>query len=156
ETAFFVSPTGLTTGRIPYKERAFSVDFDFTSHNLIIRISDGVKKIIKLKPVSVAQFYQEFLEVLKSFGISVTIYPIPVEFLEPIPFEKDRQHHSYNKDFVERWWQIQLRLSFIFDRFRTPFTGKSSPIHFFWGSFDLAGSRFSGKKVSPPHLKGVM
>ncbi len=156
ESAFFVTSTGVTTGRIPYKDKAFVVDFDFIHHSLIIRTSDGSEITLRLKPMSVARFYEEFMKILKLLDINVSIYSVPVEFLNPIPFKKDNIHTAYDKNFVERWWSLQLQISFILDKFRSPFRGKSSPIHFFWGSFDLAGTRFSGKKADPPHLKGVM
>ncbi len=156
ETAFFITSTGMTTGRIPYKNKAFEIYFDFIRHSMSILTSEGDKRLIMLKAISVAQFYKEFLYNLESLGISFSIYPVPVEFANPIPFKTDTIHSSYNKDYVERWWRIQLQISFILDKFRSPFRGKSSPIHFFWGSFDLAGTRFSGKNAPPPDAKGVM
>jgi hypothetical protein len=156
ETAFYVTPRGMTTGRIPNKNEVFAVDFDFISHFLIIRTSSGTEKAIPLMPRSVADFYQEFTSTLNSLGIKVSIYETPVEFTNPIPFPKDTKHSSYDKDYVTCWWHLLLQINSIFDEFRTPFTGKSSPIQFFWGSFDLNGTRFSGKKTIPPKLTGTM
>lgn len=156
ETVFYVTTTGMTTGRIPYKQRAFSVDFHFIDHYLVVQTSEGLEKTIPLASRTVADFYEAFMNTLTELDIHVVINPLPVEFSSPIPFPTDTIHKSYEKAIVEKWWRLQLQVSFVFDRFRTPFRGKSSPIHFFWGSFDLAGTRFSGKKVSPPGGKGVM
>src|SRR5260221_887693 len=156
ETAFYVTPTGMTTGRIPYKKEAFAIDFHCINHTMSITTSLGEEKIIFLKPHAVAEFYKEFMSMLQEPDIHVSIHPIPVEFANPISFEKDIKHASYEKEFGEKWWRMQLQTSFIFDRFRSTFRGKSSPTHFFWGSFDLASTRFSGKKANPPRLKGVM
>ncbi len=156
ETAFYITAIGMTTGRIPYKKEAFSIDFDFIHHKLIIQTSSGKENIILLKSYSVAKFYDVFMKALKKLKISVSIYPVPVEFADPIPFKKDITHSSYDKAYVARWWRILLQTSFVFDLFRRYFRGKSSPIHFFWGSFDLVGTRFSGKKADPPHLKGIL
>ncbi len=156
EVAFYVTSTGITTGRIPFENEIFQVDFDFISHYVAIRTSTGQFKKIPLIPRTVARFYQEFMEVLSSLGIKVTIWPIPVEVQNPIPFIKDTKHTSYDKEYATKWWHILWETNVIFDKFRTPFRGKSSPIHFFWGSFDICGTRFSGKTAIPPKAKGVM
>lgn len=156
EIAFYVTSTGLTTGLIPYKNKAFEVEFDFIHHNMVVRASNGIKRIILLRPYSVSEFYKEFMTTLKKLNIEVNIYTMPVEFLNPINFKDDNIHASYDKAYVENWWQIQLQTSFIFNRFRGAFRGKSSPVQFFWGSFDLNGTRFSGKTATPPNIKGYM
>ncbi len=156
ETAFYVTSTGMTTGAIPYKTQAFEVDFNFLTHVLTISTSKNKIKHIRLKTQSVADFYKTLMSAFKTLKIDVTVNSTPVEFPDPIPFEKDTKHTSYQKEYVEKWWRIQLQTYFIFYRFRSSFRGKSSPIHFFWGSFDLAGTRFSGKTATPPQIKGVM
>src|SRR5258708_4718075 len=156
EVAFYVTASGMTTGRIPFGSDIFQVDFDFLIHNLSIRTSNNQQKIISLENRPVAEFYKEFMDALTSLGIHVKINPVPVEVPNVIPFIKDTQHASYDKDFVARWWHILLQTSIVFDRFRSSFRGKSSPIQFFWGSFDLNGTRFSGKTATPPKMKGSM
>jgi hypothetical protein len=147
EVAFQVTPRGMTTGRIPYQDLAFAVDFDFLVHTLTIATSAGEGECLPLTPCTVAEFYQEFRSALSALGIHVTISPAPSEIAHPIPFAEDIRHGSYDKEYVTKWWQIQLRSSFIFDRFRTGFRGKSSPVQFYWGSFDLNTTRFSGKRL---------
>ena len=156
EVAFYVTATGLTTGRIPYANGAFEVDFDFLLHTLNIQTSNNDRKRIPLEPRSVTDFYTDFMDTLQSMGIQVKIDAVPVEFESAIPFPTDITHASYDKDSVTRWWHILLQINLIFDQFRTPFRGKSSPIQFFWGSFDLSGTRFSGKTVTPPKANGYM
>lgn len=156
EVAFYVTSTGMTTGDIPYGDDVFQIDFDFQHHILSIYTSTGQVKEIPLTSRSVAAFYDEFMDSLKQLGIHVTIWPVPVEVANLIPFDKDTKHASYDKKYVARWWHILVKVNSVFEQFRTTFRGKSSPVHFFWGSFDLAATRFSGKKADPPHLKGVM
>jgi hypothetical protein len=145
EVAFEITPRGMTTGRIPYRETAFAVDFDFLAHTLEITTSAGDRERIFLASCSVAEFYREFLSVLSALGIDVMISSTPSELAHPIPFAEDTQHASYDREYVTRWWRIQLQSSFVLDRFRSGFRGKSSPVQFFWGSFDLNMTRFSGK-----------
>ncbi len=147
EVALYITPRGVTTGRIPYQDIGLGVNFDFLAHTLTIATSEGKEECIPLAPCTVAEFYQEFMSVLSALGINVTINPIPSEIAHPIPFPDDVQHASYDKEYVTRWWQIQLRVSFVLDRFRTGFRGKSSPVQLFWGSFDLNTTRFSGKRL---------
>lgn len=148
EVALYVTSRGLTTGRIPYKNKAFEINFDFIYHKIIVSTSDGREKIIGLKPQTVSRFYLEFMNTLKELGISVIINTMPSEMQDAIPFHNDNNHKSYDKKHVERWHKIQLQTSFILDQFRTNFTGKSSPVQFFWGGFDLTTVRFSGKKLA--------
>lgn len=145
EVAFYVTSTGMTTGRIPYKNTVFSIDLDFINHSIIIRTDNGAEKIIHLHPMTVADFYSEFMDSLPRFGINVKITSTPSEITNPLPFKSDHTHCSYDKDAVYRWWRIQLQVSIILDQFRTSFRGKSSPVQFFWGSFDLNTTRYSGK-----------
>lgn len=146
-STLYVTPRGLTTSSIPYGDRAFEIVFDFVHHNLVIRASDDSLKSVPLFSRSVADFYEEFMATLHSIGIDVKIWTMPQEFPEPIPFDQDHQHASYDVHYVRRFWRILLTLDGIFNRFRGRFIGKCSPVHFFWGSFDLAVTRFSGRRA---------
>jgi hypothetical protein len=139
----------LSTWSIPYHDDLFDVEFDFVGHQLQVRMTSGASKFIPLRPQSVAAFYEEYLNLLRSFDIDAKINPKPVEVGDPIPFAEDRQHASYDKDSVYRFWRILQRSDTLFKRFRARFLGKSSPVHFFWGSFDLAVTRFSGRPAPP-------
>jgi hypothetical protein len=141
----YVSARGLTTSLIPYGQRAFELWFDFIGHRLALDTSDGISKSLALKPQSVAEFYRELMEMLRSAGIEVKIWRMPVEIPNPIPFDLDRVHASYDPASVEKFWRILLLVDAVFKQFRAGYVGKSSPVHFFWGSFDLAVSRFSGR-----------
>ncbi|HYO31065.1 MAG TPA: DUF5996 family protein, partial [Thermomicrobiales bacterium] len=152
--AFAVTPRGLTTGPIPAGDGAFAVDFDFVDHALFVRVSDGSSTVLALIPRSVADFYAEFRATLRALGIKVAINPLPVEVPDPIPFDVDREHASYDQEPVQRWWRMVIQTEQALQRFRSPFVGKSSPVHFFWGSFDLAVTRFSGR-IAPPHPGGI-
>lgn len=150
QAAFYLNLKGMTTGLIPYEDGVFEIEFNFIDHNLSIRTSNDKLKHISLGESSVAEFYYDFLDTLKSMGITVKINTMPCEFADPIPFELDYARKSYDKDSIQRWWKILLRVQPVFERFRTGFSGKSSPVHFFWGSFDLSESRFSGKSCDCP------
>jgi len=141
----YVTARGLTTSRIPYGERAFEVWFDFIRHQLVLETSDDLVKTLPLAPRTVAEFYQEFMDMLRSANIKVKIWRMPVEIPDPIPFDQDRVHRSYDAQSVEAFWRILLSVDTVFNQFRAGFIGKSSPVHFFWGSFDLAVTRFSGR-----------
>jgi hypothetical protein len=141
----YVSARGLSTSLIPYGQRGFELWFDFIGHRLVLETSDGISKSLALKPRSVAEFYQELVEMLRSAGIEVKIWRTPVEIPNPIPFDEDRVHASYDPAAVEKFWRILLSVAAVFTQFRAGFIGKSSPVQFFWGSFDLAVSRFSGR-----------
>jgi hypothetical protein len=143
----YVSARGLTTSRIQYGERAFELWFDFIRHQLVLETSDGIVKTLPLAPRSVAEFYQEFIQMLRSAQIEVKIWRMPVEIPNPIPFDQDSLHSSYDAASVEKFWRILLSVDAVFSQFRSGFIGKSSPVHFFWGSFDLAVSRFSGRRA---------
>jgi hypothetical protein len=143
----YVSAQGLTTSRIPYGERAFELRFDFIHHELVLNTTDGILKTLPLAPRSVAEFYGEFMAMLRSAGIEVKIWRMPVEIPNPIPFDLDHEHCSYDPAAVEKFWRILLSVDAVFSQFRGEFIGKSSPVHFFWGSFDLAVTRFSGRRA---------
>jgi hypothetical protein len=143
----YVTARGLTTSRIPYGEKAFELWFDFIRHQLVLETSDGIVKTLPLAPRSVAEFYQEFMGMLQAAGIEVKIWRMPVEIPNPIAFDQDRVHASYDSASVEKFWRILLSVDAVFTQFRSEFIGKCSPIHFFWGSFDLAVTRFSGRRA---------
>lgn len=143
----YVSARGLTTSPMPCNRGAFEVEFDFINHKLWINRSDGAHKEIALEPKTVADFYAEFMSALRSLKIDLAIYTKPVEVPDPVPFPEDRQYRAYDADAVRRFWHILVSSSEVFTRFRSLFLGKCSPIHFFWGSFDLAVTRFSGRRA---------
>ncbi|HVZ16045.1 MAG TPA: DUF5996 family protein [Terriglobales bacterium] len=143
----YVSTRGLTTSPIPYGNRPFELWFDFTKHQLVLQQSDGSHRTLPLIPRSVADFYQEVMKMLASEDIHVKIWRTPVEVPNPIPFNEDRVHASYDRDAARRFWRILLSVHCVFEDFRSRFLGKTSPIHFFWGSFDLAVTRFSGRRA---------
>jgi hypothetical protein len=143
----YVSPRGLTTSAIPYGDRVFEVEFDFLSHLLDMRCSDGASRQLRLAPRSVADFYSEYMSALKSLGIDAQIWKMPVEVADPIPFDQDRTHAAYAPEYAQRFWRVLVSVEEVFQVFRSGFVGKSSPVHFFWGSFDLAVSRFSGRRA---------
>ena len=149
QVTFYVSARGLTTSPIPYAGGVFEVEFDFENHNLIIQTSGGARKVLPLVPQSVADFYREFMAALKSLGIEVKIWTMPQEVPNPIAFERDTKHASYDREYVSRFWRILLLTDTVFKGFRSRFLGKSSPVHFFWGSFDMAVTRFSGRRAPP-------
>jgi len=143
----YVTARGLTTSMIPYGERSFELRFDFLKHQLALETSDGAVKVLPLAPRSVADFYREFMSMLRAENINVKIWPMPVEIPNPIAFDQDRTHASYDPKSVENFWRILMSIEAIFEEFRSRFIGKSSPVHFFWGSFDLAVTRFSGRRA---------
>jgi hypothetical protein len=145
----YLTPRGLSTSAIPYHNGLFDLEFDFVDHQLHLRVSSGGSKSIALRPQSVAAFYTEYLELLRSFDIDPNINPKPVEVADPIPFAEDHLHASYDREFASRFWRILQSSDTLFKRFRARFIGKSSPVHFFWGSFDLAVTRFSGRRAPP-------
>jgi hypothetical protein len=143
----YVTPRGLSTSAIPYGTRIFEIDFDFIEHQLIIVTDDGARKSIALYPRSVADFYQELMATLRSLGIEVEIHARPDEVPNPIPFAEDNEHASYDAEYANRFWRILVQADRVFKEFRSRFIGKCSPVHFFWGSFDLAVTRFSGRRA---------
>ena len=148
--ALLPTARGLTTGVIPYEERAFEIDIDFLGHNLFVRDSDGHNRTIPLTACTVAAFYAQLMATLSELRISVTISPIPVEAPHTIPYDTNSVHKDYDPDYVTRWWRVMLGTTRVLQRYDTTFTGKSSPPLFFWGSFDLSHTRFSGRPADPP------
>ncbi len=143
----YVTASGLTTSRIPYGDTAFELWFDFLRHQLCLETSTGLLKSLPLVPRSVADFYREVMQMLNSAGIEVKIWHMPVEIPDPIPFDQDTVHAAYDPQAAEKFWRTLLSVDSVFNQFRSGFIGKSSPVHFFWGSFDLAVSRFSGRRA---------
>jgi hypothetical protein len=143
----YVTARGLTTSPIPYGTRTFAVSFDFIDHNLLIQTSDGTSKSLGLFPRSVAEFYHEFMAALRALHIDVTINTLPQEVPDPIHCDVDDVHASYDPEYAQRCWRILVQTDRVFKAFRGRFAGKCSPVHFFWGSFDLAVTRFSGRRA---------
>jgi hypothetical protein len=145
EVALYVSSRGLTTSPIPYSRGVLEIEFDFLQHQLVLQTSEGARKTMALAPRSVADFYRELMELLRSLDIEVKIWTMPVEIPDPIAFEKDTRHSSYDGAQAAQFWRALLVVRTVFEEFRARFIGKDSPVHFFWGSFDLAVTRFSGR-----------
>jgi hypothetical protein len=143
----YVTSKGLTTSPIPYGSRSFDIQFDFLEHVLDISVSDGGARRILLRPQSVAEFYGAVMTALTELGIAVAINDKPCEIAAAIPFSRDRTHAAYDPDYAHRFWQVLLHTDRVLKIFRTGFLGKCSPVHFFWGSFDLAVTRFSGRRA---------
>lgn len=154
QSTLYVTPRGLTTASIPYETRSFQISFDFLDHQLQIDTSDGITQRIALAPRSVADFYQTVMATLNQMGIKVRIWTMPQEVAEPLPFTQDHQHAAYDPEYAQRFWRILVQVDRVMNVFRSRFIGKSSPVHFFWGSFDLAVTRFSGRRA-PEHPGGV-
>ena len=150
----YVTPRGLTTGTIPYGQQAFSIDFDFIDHRLIIRSTTRDEVTLPLQPQDTADFYRDLMHSLDHIDMPVAINVHPNEVDDPVPFPEDRVHNAYDGDAVNRWWRVLKQSARVFDEFRARFHGKSSPVHFFWGSFDLAVTRFSGREA-PDHPGGL-
>ena len=150
QVPLYVTSRGLTTSPMPYGERAFQIDFDFIDHELRIQTSDGATHSFPLRPQSVADFYREFMAALRSLDIEVRVMTRPSEIENPIPFEQDFKHASYDRDQARRFWLALAQADRVMRRFRSRFIGKCSPVHFFWGGFDLAVTRFSGRRA-PEH-----
>ena len=149
-----VSARGLITPVIPAGERALQIEFDFIDHVLWLRSSDGHIRQLMLKPMTVAEFYADVLQVLAQLGIEARIDGRPNEIPDALAFADDTTHASYDHDYANRFWRVLLATHGVFSQFRTAFLGKTSPVHFFWGSFDLAVTRFSGRGA-PPHPGGI-
>jgi Family of unknown function (DUF5996) len=150
QVPLYVTSRGLTTSPIPFDKRIFAIGFDFIDHRLRIETSDGKTDGFALRPIAVADFYAEATQRLRALGIDSHIWSTPVEIPDPIPFEQDRTHAAYDPDYANRFWRILVQTDRVFTAFRSRFLGKASPVHFFWGSFDLAVTRFSGRRA-PQH-----
>jgi hypothetical protein len=146
---FYVSARGLSTSAMPYGADFLEIEFDFVNHQLLFRTSTGLSAYQPLRAQSVADFYTEFQKTLSDLGVHVEIYGMPVELAHPIPFAEDTEHASYDPDAAHRFWRILIRTDQVFQKFSSRFIGKISPVHFFWGSFDLAVTRFSGRPAPP-------
>ncbi len=146
----YVTSRGLTTSAIPYGEGSFEIAFDFIDHRLLIATSDGRVDGLALAPMSVKDFYSEFMLRLQRLGINVHIWTMPSEIENAVPFDRDRTHAQYDPVYAQRFWRALLDASRVMKVFRAAFIGKASPVHFFWGSFDLAVTRFSGRTAPPP------
>jgi hypothetical protein len=145
----YVTPRGLTTSAVPYGERSFQLDFDFLDHMLHISTNDGGRQGVGLYPRTVADFYANVMRSLFELGIDVRIHELPNEIPDAIRFSEDRKHAAYDPEFAQRFWRILVQSERVLSKFRTSFIGKCSPVHFFWGSFDLAVTRFSGRRAPP-------
>jgi hypothetical protein len=154
QVALYVTSRGLTTSAMPAGARTCSVDFDFVDHHVYLRASDGATTALPLVAQSVADFYTAYVAALRSLRIDVAIKPVPVEVETAIPFPRDREHASYDADAAHRWWQVMVQADRVLKQFRGRFLGKASPVHFFWGGFDLAATRFSGRRA-PRHPGGI-
>ena len=152
--ALSVTARGLATRLMPHGTKAFQVELDFLEHCVRIQVSDGARASVPLEPQSVAAFYRRFMEALRSAGVPVKIRTMPSELPDPIPFDRDETHASYDPAYARRYWQVLVQAERVFTRFRAGFTGKCSPVHYFWGSADLAVTRFSGRRA-PVHPGGV-
>ncbi|HEX8117384.1 MAG TPA: DUF5996 family protein [Pyrinomonadaceae bacterium] len=150
QVPLYVTSHGLTTSPVPYGQRTFQIDFDFREHRLRIETHDGDARELALAPRTVADFYGEFSSLMKALGLEVKIWTTPVEVPDPVPFEKDETHRSYDPEYANRFWRALVQSERVFQQFRSGFAGKCSPVHFFWGSFDLAVTRFSGRRA-PEH-----
>jgi hypothetical protein len=150
QVTLYVSASGLTTSPIPDGGRVFEIEFDFLHHRLVIRVSDGRRREIALAPQTVAAFYARLRSALRTLGLETEIDEFPCEIHDAIPFSRDRVHRAYDADSVQRFFRVLVQADRILKRFRTGFLGKTSPVHFFWGSFDLAVTRFSGREA--PHI----
>jgi hypothetical protein len=152
--ALQVTARGLTTRLIPYGATSFQIDFDFVEHYLVIGVTDGGVRSVPLEPQSTASFYRKVMEAMNALGVPVTIHTTPNELPDPIPFDRDEVHCSYDRDYANRYWRVLVQTQRVFEDFRTRFIGKCSPVHFFWGSADLAVTRFSGR-TAPQHPGGI-
>jgi len=144
---FYITARGMTTSAMPYERRTIEVQFDFIEHRILIETSDGRVASMAMEPQSVADFYKKFMATLSELGVSVHIWTMPCEVPNPTPFEEDYVHSAYDPEAAHKFWRILLWVDEIFKEFRAGFQGKASPVHFFWGSFDLAVTRFSGRRA---------
>lgn len=151
--ALYINASGIGSGTIPYKDIVFEINFDFINHNVSITTSDPKHKIIPIEN-SVADFYTELMNALKSLGIEVKIDTLPCEVPNPVRCNED-ERRAHDRDYINRWWKVMIGTQKVFEEFRIDFRGKTSPMNFFWGSFDLSGTRFNGNKCEPP-MPGII
>jgi hypothetical protein len=154
QVVLYLTSRGLGTSAMPAGDRTLEIELDFIDHQLVARTSDGEVRSIALAPRTVADFYDEYMAMMRNLGVVARIRPIPVEMADVLPFSDDRVHDAYDGDAAQRCWRALLAGDRVLKEFRGRFIGKSSPSHFFWGSFDLACTRFSGRRA-PPHPGGV-
>jgi hypothetical protein len=147
--ALRVTPRGLSTQALPHTGRSLDIAFDFIDHELVIRTSDGDRRALPLEPRSVADMYGDIMATLRAMSLAVKIWPMPVEIPSPVRFDADTIHHAYDPEYANRFWRILVQVDRVFTASRCGFVGKCSPVHFFWGSFDLAVTRFSGRAAPP-------
>ena len=145
----YVSARGLSTSAMPYGSEFLDIEFDFILHQLRFRLSTGSTAFIPLRSLTVADFFAAYKKALADLGVSVSIYATPIELAHPIPFAQDVEHATYDPEAAHRFWRVLMRADAVFQRFSSEFIGKVSPVHFFWGSFDLAVTRFSGRAAPP-------
>jgi hypothetical protein len=143
--ALLITARGLQTPAMACGDRTFTMTFDFVAHELVVQVSDGTREAVPLRPQTVADFYRTVMDTLHRIGVDVRIWPMPVEVPEPIRFDRDTTHRSYDAEAAHRFWEVLLAITPVLQAFRAEFIGKCSPVHFFWGSFDLAVTRFSGR-----------
>ncbi len=151
--ALYVTPRGLTTSAMPYTAGSVRIDFDFVEHALRVETSAGKREAFALEPMSVAAFYRQTMQALREVGVDAEVWPVPVEMERVIPFEEDTEHASFDAEAIHAFWRALVQADRVFTDFRARFIGKSSPSHFFWGAFDLAVTRFSGR-TAPRHPGG--
>jgi Family of unknown function (DUF5996) len=149
----YVTARGLSTLAIPHGTRVFQIDLDFLDHRLLVHSSDGRSQALPLAPQSVAAFYGTLMGTLQALELPVRIYPVPNEIADAVPFDRDEANRSYDPEYAQRFWRVLLQADRVFKVFRARFIGKASPVHLFWGSCDLAASRFSGRRA-PEHPGG--
>jgi hypothetical protein len=154
QVALYVSARGLTTSLMHAGDRGLEIEFDFIDHLLLLRTTDGASRTVALQPRSVANFYDATMTALDELGAHVNILARPVEVVEAIPFAEDNKHRSYDADAMQRFWRALVQVDRVLKEFRSGFIGKNSPVHFFWGGFDMASTRFSGRKA-PVHPGGA-
>jgi hypothetical protein len=150
----YLTSRGLTTSPMPQGNRTVEVELDFVDHNLLVRTSDGATRAMALVPRTVADFYREYVALLNALGFRVSLRPVPCEMEDALPFPDDHEHRSYDPDYAARCWRILSQANRVLQQFRGRFIGKCSPVHFFWGGFDLACTRFSGRPA-PAHRGGI-
>lgn len=154
--ALTLTARGLTTGPVPWGQAAFDIELDFHDHRVVVRHGDGRRRELELRPHTVAHFHAELMERLAELGITPDINTLPSEIPDPIPFEEDTVHASYDPEYAARWWRVLLDVARVMDRYRSPFRGKSSADNFYWGGFDLSQTRFTGRLIEPPKGGGVI